>query len=126
SLRGRAPLDEAPRRRYAMANQVYESKEFDRLRGRKFRDYSIGHQRMYTTAIEKIKAERGGAMPLDIFEAGFGIGWGLQQMDKAGVIGRYVGVEPNAGSFSYVAHGDTYPEGRKGLLYGAYPRFHLY
>lgn len=108
-----------------MANQVYESKEFDRLRGRRFKDYSEGHRRMYLNAIEKIKRERGGAMPLDIFEAGFGIGYGIQQMDQAGIVGRYQGVEPNAKSFNYVANGDTYPEGRRGLMFNADPRFHL-
>lgn len=83
-----------------MANEVYESKEYDRLVARKFKPYSTGHQRMYTTAIERIKqGEPHGRM---IFEAGFGIGFGLQTMLDAGVVYNYTGCEPNLDSFQYV------------------------
>ena len=42
-----------------------------------------------------------------IREAGFGIGWGLDRMIEAGVIGEYAGCEPCRESFDYVkkAHG---------------------
>lgn len=73
-----------------------DSREYDRLRARKFRPYSLGHQRMYTKAIESIGS------PADIFEAGFGIGWGLEQMLSAGVVNSYVGCEPQVDSFKYV------------------------
>lgn len=76
----------------------YESREFDRLKARKFRPYSIGHQRMYTKAIDELRGSKRA-----IFEAGFGIGWGLGEMLKAGIVGRYLGCEPNADSFIYTS-----------------------
>lgn len=79
-----------------------DSREFDRLKGRKFKPYSLGHQRMYTKAIDGIKADKLNGSPADIFEAGFGIGWGLEQMLAAGVVNSYVGCEPQVDSFNYV------------------------
>lgn len=81
-------------------NTVYESREYDRLVGRKFKPYSSGHRAMYTTAIEGIKLV---GMEAHIFEAGFGIGWGLQQMLSEGIVRSYVGCEPNIDSYKYVA-----------------------
>lgn len=75
-----------------------DSREYDRLKHRKFKPYSVGHQRMYLKAMAQMTG------PARIFEAGFGIGWGLDQMaGKQGCISEYVGVEPNKDSFSYVA-----------------------
>lgn len=76
-----------------------DSREYDRLVGRKFKPYSLGHRRMYHKAIDAIKASDGTA---DIFEAGFGIGWGLEQMLSDGIVNSYVGCEPQVDSFRYV------------------------
>lgn len=88
------------------ANTVYESHEYDQLVRRGFRPYSDGHQRMYLSAIERIKndiADPRSERPngARIFEAGFGIGFGLTKMQGAGIIERYFGVEPNLASFNY-------------------------
>lgn len=74
----------------------YESKEYDRLKRRGFKPYSQGHQNMYNLAIEQI------GKPSRIFEAGFGIGFGIQKMLEAGVVKSYSGCEPNTASFLYV------------------------
>lgn len=76
-----------------------DSREYDMLVRRKFKPYSLGHRMMYTLPIT---TELGGNKHR-IFEAGFGIGWGLEQMIKAGVIESYVGCEPNKDSYNYVA-----------------------
>lgn len=92
-----------------MANNTpYESKEYDRLVQRRFQPYSIGHQRMYTKAIERIqkdiadpRAERPNGVR--VFEAGFGIGFGLTKMVEAGILRSYTGCEPNTPSYSYTS-----------------------
>lgn len=71
--------------------------EWENLRNRRFEDYSLGHRIMYEVPIRLLTSGRH-----RIVEAGFGIGWGLDQMIKAGVIDRYVGFEPNQDSFNYV------------------------
>jgi hypothetical protein len=85
-----------------------DSREYDRLVGRNFRPYSKGHRRMYEEAIKRI------AKPSIIFEAGFGIGWGLDKMVEANVIKEYIGCEPNLDSFNYT-------DGR----HGSRPNVHL-
>lgn len=96
-----------------MANKVYESKEYDRLVRRKFKDYSVGHQRMYTKAIDGIKLAH--SNPVRIFEAGAGIGFGLTKMVEAGVVHSYTGCEPNRASYDYTA----------GLVAGFKPLRHI-
>ena len=83
-----------------------DSREYDRLRDRNFRDYSEGHRHMYLSAIKQIHEATDGAghVPhrrVSIFEAGFGIGYGLKQMLAAGIVDRYVGVEPQIDSYKY-------------------------
>lgn len=97
----------------------YESKEFERLRRRGFKDYSLGHRNMYLNAIKAIGTKA------SVFEAGFGIGWGLRQMDDYGILGRYVGVEPNVESFQYVRDRNDYGDGHSGLGFGAHPNVTL-
>lgn len=77
-----------------------DSREYDRLKERNFHDYSEGHRHMYLSAIRQIATE---AKPVSIFEAGFGIGYGLGKMQEAGIVGRYVGCEPQVDSFNYTA-----------------------
>jgi 2-polyprenyl-3-methyl-5-hydroxy-6-metoxy-1,4-benzoquinol methylase len=82
----------------------YESFEYDRLVERGFRPYSRGHRRMYEKPIAELVAEgwsgRGGVR---VLEAGFGIGWGLDQMSMVpGLLQSFVGYEPNKDSFAYV------------------------
>lgn len=74
------------------------SREFAALVKRNFRDYSIGHQRMYLFAIDAMKGRRH-----DVFEAGFGIGFGLRKMLEADVVSSYTGCEPDHDSFGYTA-----------------------
>lgn len=81
-----------------MGQAGYESKEYERLVKRGFKPYSRGHRMMYEHAIDAIKKT---ADPANIFEAGFGIGWGLDRMLEEGVVDVYVGCEPNADSFKY-------------------------
>lgn len=76
----------------------YESKEYERLVGRNFKDYSLGHRRMYLKAIEAIAAGKGESR---VLEAGFGIGYGLKEMGLAGILESYVGYEPNFDSFNW-------------------------
>jgi hypothetical protein len=83
-----------------------DSRELDRLKERNFGDYSEGHRHMYLAAIKEIHDATDGAghMPhrrVSIFEAGFGIGYGIKQMLAAGIVGRYVGLEPQPDSFAY-------------------------
>jgi 2-polyprenyl-3-methyl-5-hydroxy-6-metoxy-1,4-benzoquinol methylase len=75
-----------------------DSREYDRLKDRNFRDYSEGHRHMYLSAIDQIGAED---RSVSIFEAGFGIGYGLKQMLAADIVGRYVGCEPQVDSYNY-------------------------
>lgn len=96
----------------------YESKEFDRLKGRNFRLYSAGHRKMYHKAIEVI------GKPSRIFEAGFGIGYGLQKMLAANVVQEYCGLEPNKDSYDYVAHARG-PGGVPGLALASRPDVEL-
>lgn len=104
------------------ANTPYESTEYDRLVKRKFKPYSLGHQRMYTKAIERIHAELPRTEVAEararIFEAGFGIGFGLQKMVEAGIVESYTGCEPNRASYDYTA----------GIVAGLKPleRIHIY
>lgn len=89
------------------------SKEYDRLKERGFKPYSAGHRRMYELAIERMGNEAGprGAR---VLEAGFGIGWGLDEMVRAEVLKSYVGYEPNKDSFDYVQA--RYPDRENMLL----------
>lgn len=79
-----------------------DSREYDRLRDRGFKPYSKGHRRMYEIAIEEI-GNLAGPRGARVLEAGFGIGWGLDQMLAADILRNYVGYEPNRDSFVYVA-----------------------
>lgn len=86
-----------------------DSREFDRLKERGFGPYSLGHRRMYEKAIATMRSV--GPTPARVLEAGFGIGYGLGEMDKAGILAAYVGYEPNRASFIYTKakyqHGDN-------------------
>lgn len=99
-----------------MANTPYESHEYDRLVGRKFKPYSVGHQRMYTKAIAHIVEDIYRTTDkVSVFEAGFGIGFGIQKMVEAGILKSYTGCEPNRASYEYTA----------GLIAGLRPLQHV-
>lgn len=78
----------------------YESKELDRLKERDFRPYSKGHRVMYLQAIAELMRDHP-AGSVRVLEAGFGIGYGLGEMIRAGILKSYVGYEPNKDSFNY-------------------------
>lgn len=97
-----------------------DSREFDRLKQRGFKPYSVGHQQMYFTAVERMEASAKGARAR-IFEAGFGIGFGLQHMLARDVLEAYVGVEPNKRSYQYVAQDlGLLPDTRLALINGKF------
>jgi hypothetical protein len=73
------------------------SREYRALKGRKFQPYPEGHRRMYEIPIELMRGNQ-----YRIYEAGFGIGWGLDQMVAANIIEHYVGCEPDQESYEYV------------------------
>lgn len=79
--------------------------EFENLKRRDFRDYSVGHQIMYEAPVQLLRQKK-----WTICEAGFGIGWGIHKMLEHDVIGQYVGYEPCAESFEYVRK--NYHDGR--------------
>ncbi len=105
-----------------------DSREYDRLKERNFGDYSEGHRHMYTSAIKQIQdaTDGQGQHPhrrVTVFEAGFGIGYGLKQMLAAGIVDRYVGYEPQVDSFNYtVKELATHEQaGDLNLFHGAFP-----
>lgn len=77
-----------------------DSREYDRLVKRGFKDYSVGHQRMYTKAVAEI-CRTTQPKTARIFEAGFGIGFGLKKMVEADAFGEYYGCEPQIDSYRY-------------------------
>lgn len=80
-------------------NTPYPSHEYDRLKDRGFKPYSRGHRKMYLTPIERLAAA---GQRVHVFEAGFGIGYGVEEMVKAGVVASFTGCEPDEASFHYV------------------------
>lgn len=90
--------------------------EYENLMRRKGGDYSLGHRIMYETPIRLLTGKR-----RNILEAGFGIGWGLDQMVKADIVESYRGCEPNADSFNFVRRkwGDA---ARISLRHGSFER----
>lgn len=77
-----------------------DSREYDRLKGRNFKPYSAGHRAMYEKGVAITQRDHEGGTA-NIFEAGFGIGWGLEYMLAKGVVNSYVGCEPNADSYNW-------------------------
>lgn len=80
-----------------------DSREYDRLVERNFEPYSKGHRMMYLRAIERM-GNIAGPRGARVIEAGFGIGWGVDQMLAQDVLKSYVGYEPNKNSYLYVAN----------------------
>jgi 2-polyprenyl-3-methyl-5-hydroxy-6-metoxy-1,4-benzoquinol methylase len=74
--------------------------EFAALKRRGFRDYSLGHRRMYNCPITLLRSQ---GRRYSILDVGFGIGYGLQEMLNADVIGEYTGIEPVSDSFQYTS-----------------------
>jgi 2-polyprenyl-3-methyl-5-hydroxy-6-metoxy-1,4-benzoquinol methylase len=83
------------RRRNAVGTP--NSQEYRQLVRRNFKPYSMGHRKMYLIPLEF----HFGVGQHRIFEAGFGIGWGLDQMVARNNVARYVGCEPNKESFDW-------------------------
>lgn len=80
-----------------------DCREYQAAKRRQFRPYSLGHRLMYETPLTLMTRSDRSRERFAILEAGFGIGFGLDRMVETGVIGRYVGYEPDNESFAYVA-----------------------
>jgi 2-polyprenyl-3-methyl-5-hydroxy-6-metoxy-1,4-benzoquinol methylase len=77
------------------------SREADAHRARGGKPYSLGHQKMYTAPIEMLK---GAGLPaVDVLDVGAGIGFGMRQLLRSGVVANYYGVEPDAEAFALLA-----------------------
>lgn len=59
--------------------------------------YSAGHQVMYEVPIAMMRGTK-----QEILDVGFGIGWGLDRMVRAGVVDKYVGYERDYESYNFV------------------------
>lgn len=85
-------------------DQRYNCNEYQELVARDFKPYSVGHRIMYEAPVRLL---HGGQYKIN--EYGFGIGYGLDLMDSAGIISEYLGYEPNIDSFAYV-YGQVLPD----------------
>lgn len=86
--------------KYSRPPQLGSANEYDQLMARGGRDYSEGHRRMYTTAIEILGGS--GLPPVDVLEVGAGIGYGLRLMYEAHILKTYQAVEPEPKSFAHL------------------------
>jgi len=88
---------------------AFDCREYAAAAKRDFRPYSLGHRIMYETPLTLLTRNARADSRFAILEAGFGIGYGLDRMVEHGVIGRYLGFEPDPESFAYVKdrHGGT-------------------
>lgn len=77
-----------------------DSSEYALLESRGFKDYSVGHQKMYTGPIELLQDKD---KRWNVIDVGVGIGFGLRKMVDAGILERYIGVEPHPLSYGYTA-----------------------
>lgn len=85
-----------------MSAASLDCREYEAARKRNFQPYSRGHQIMYEGPLTLMERGDRAKEKFTILEAGFGIGWGLDRMIEKGVIGSYLGFEPDRGSFDYV------------------------
>lgn len=74
-----------------------ECNEYQNLLKRNGAPYSRGHQIQYLAPIQMMEGGK-----WDVLEIGFGIGYGLEEMAKAGVLNLWYGVEPCNDSFQHV------------------------
>jgi len=81
-----------------MAEEI--TSELGLYRSRGYKDYSLGHQKMYTGPVELLTNEKQRFRVLDV---GTGIGFGLRRMVDANVLESYVGIEANRETFDYVS-----------------------
>lgn len=92
-------------------SEVEVSREYAQLMRRGGRPYSAGHRVMYDTPLTLMSRNERATEKFSILDVGFGIGYGLDRMVDAGVIGEYVGLEPDDASFRYVATRHGHREG---------------
>lgn len=76
--------------------------EYQALVKRNFGPYSSGHRLMYDIPISMLK-NSDCQNKYSILDVGVGIGYGLEQMLRAGIVGVYVGFEPDECTYKYVA-----------------------
>ena len=89
--------------------------EYELLKRRNFKNYSLGHQRMYKAPVTLLADRR-----CRVLEVGTGIGWGLALMRREGVFREYVGVEPDPKAYAYTLAASTGWEGVK-LINASFP-----
>lgn len=76
-----------------------DTNEYELYESRGFQDYSLGHQKMYTLPIQFLQDKD---RRWNVIDVGVGIGFGLRKMLEAGILDRYVGVEPHPLSHDYL------------------------
>jgi len=72
--------------------------EYDNLVARNFKPYSEWHRAIYDGAFELYHHNES---PITMLDAGCGIGYGYESMVEHGVMGVYVGVDPDKQSIDY-------------------------
>ena len=77
-----------------------DTNEYELYESRGFQDYSLGHQKMYTLPIQFLQDKD---QRWNVIDVGVGIGFGVRKMLEAGILARYVGVEPHPLSYGYLA-----------------------
>lgn len=78
--------------------------ELERHLARNKRPYSYGHQQMYNGPIELLKGKK-----WDVLDVGAGIGYGYLQMERAGILREYTGLEPDYRTFRHLESQRQYP-----------------
>jgi len=86
--------------------------EYEQFIERGLKPYSVGHQRMYSAPIDLITSPveptATSLKKANVLDVGCGIGVGYRMLRDAGIIGSYLGIEPDPKCVRYMK--DTYPE----------------
>ncbi|MCZ6689745.1 MAG: class I SAM-dependent methyltransferase [Planctomycetota bacterium] len=85
--------------------------EFENLVRRKCQPYSLGHQKMYTAAIELLEA-----VPADVLDIGCGTGFGLHHLLRKKAVRHYVGIDRDERCIEYMK--ERYRDGNVELICG--------
>lgn len=78
---------------------MIECNEYQAAVDRRWEPYSLGHRIMYDAPIKLMGGQKN-----SVLEVGCGIGYGLDEMCRAGVTKSYLGFEPCLDSFNYISN----------------------